>query len=333
VSVIDLPALDGRAALGFLAALGATRLLNEAEIPTKLAWSPVTAIAQLHTSLVDLDAVIVTLEEIVEGIADDAVIPGAPAAVPVPKIGVAADPMRVPRTGMRDLLTAAAGSIEGTGTGWVMSLLTDLAVDKSGRADITPFAAPSGQQSFRTMFAKPLEYLRSNPGHLRSALTGWRRVDGYSGEYLDHRAIRSAADHPEGISNEYGAPGPTWLALMALPMFRVTGDGTDVACTGWHDAGGRRPVFVWPLWEPALDLAAIQALLEHPAIRATTNGSLLDVSIDGLTAHGVFLVAAAIRRPIPDRKFEGVLAPVTVHIRSIADASPRVTATSPPSTR
>ncbi|WBB96015.1 hypothetical protein O7543_25300 [Solwaraspora sp. WMMA2080] len=319
---IELPALDGRDPLGFLAALGTLRLLADHHDPvTALSFDDRTAVARLHSRrLTALDDLVSTIVGILDTIPPDGVIPGVPATFPASKVGVAADPMRV----ARDEFRTAAGTLTGgepAAARWLAALVTDLAADAKGRAALTPYTAPAGQQSLRSLFAKPLEEVRKDPTTLiRQAFTGWRRVDGYTGEYLDHRVVRGAADHPSGKSVEAGVPGATWLAIMALSMLRLTGDGSTVAATGWHQVPGRRqPVMLWPLWRQPLDRYAVTALLEHRDLRL---GDGVTVNPARWAPLGVFTVAAAARRPVEGRKSAGVLAPIPVTINGPTPTKP-----------
>ena len=308
---VELPALDGREPLGFLAALGVLRLLaDEAGTAARLRFSDRTASALITSPFPDLDAVADALVRAATG--TDALIPGAPADFPAAKAGTGADPMRVSRRRLSELYQRWTGDRQAER--WLSVLLTDLAEDNAGRVALTPYSAPSGQQSLRTFFEKPVAAVRAEPGRIREALAGWRRVDGFTGEYLDHRVLRSAADHPRGASVEAGVPGATWLAVMALPLFRLTGNGRTVAATCWHRVSGRRePVMVWPLWRRPLDLAAVQVLVEHPALRPGLNsGGQVSVKPDALPGLEVFLVCGAERQRVQGRNFAGVLAPVPI---------------------
>lgn len=196
---------------------------------------------------------------------------------------------------------------------WMPSLLTDLAVDRQGRADLTPFCAPSGKQSLRTFFGKPLQAVRNEPSRLRDALVMWRRLEGFTGEYFDHRVVNSAADDPEGRAGaERGVPGATWLATMAIPFLRLAGDGERVEATLWHRIGRRR-VMLWPLWDQPLDVDAIRVLIEHSCLIPVDDRPTLDGS--AWPALGIFAAYAAERQELPRRKFAGVLAPRPVEVR------------------
>ncbi|WP_455429559.1 type I-G CRISPR-associated protein, Cas3-extension family [Marinactinospora thermotolerans] len=109
------------------------------------------------------------------------------------------------------------------------------------------------------------ERLHDDHVHVGHALTSWWRVPGYTGEYLDHRAIRTAADLPTGESTPSGVSGATWLATQALPLLRLTGNGDAPEAVLWQRIGRRR-VMRWPVWKHDHDLEAARELLSHPAL-------------------------------------------------------------------
>ncbi|GIU87113.1 MAG: hypothetical protein KatS3mg009_1628 [Acidimicrobiia bacterium] len=312
---LELPAMLGTDPLGFLAGLGTFRLLvDHHDADTRLSWSRVTGTAALHTDLPSLDALGALLVEVAEAITDDAVLPGVAGGFPYPRRGNSGpDPMRPPRDGYRDFAADAERRFGREAQRWLEVITTDLAADNEGKAALTPWMAPSGKQTVSTFFAKPLELIRENAALLAESTTDWPRIADYTGEYLDHRAVNDAAATADGESTELGAPGPTWLAAMALPLLRLSGSGTEVGGTLWHtvhDDGRRaRRVAIWPLWEPALDVDAVQVLLEHPLLRPREE-RIPEVN-DELRVLGVFRICAAARRPLQGRKSAGVLAPVT----------------------
>ena len=315
---VELPALDGRDVLGFLASLGTMRLLiDEVYIDARLSFNETNACAVLHSQLSSIDEIVDAIVGVIRTIPEDGVIPAVPAAFPIAKAGMESDPMRAPRDQVRSMGEEFVGTDNAALARWFAVVITDLATDSKGRAVLTPYTAPAGQQSLRSFFSKPLDIVRKDPTtFIREALTRWRRVDGYTGEYLDHRAVRGAADHPSGKSVEAGVPGATWLAIMALPLLRLTGTGTAVQATLWHDVPGRRqPVMAWPLWRQPLDLYGIAALLEHPALRpVAATDDRVTVAATNWAPLGIFAMAGAARRPIPDRKSAGVLTPLTVDV-------------------
>lgn len=324
---IALPALDGRSALGFLAALGATRLLADNGNSVTLSWSSVDATAVVRAPGLDsLDEVANALTAIVRAMPSDVTLPGAPPGLP--PVGEAPDKLRLPPRDLRkffDSFEVGADGIEFDR--WLSALVTDLAVDTQGRGAHTLFGAYSGKQSMYTAFSKSLQLVRNQPELLRQALAGWRRVDGVTGEYLDHRVLFDAAASPVGESRERGVPGATWLALMALPVTRTTSaDGTRPISTGWY-ASGRRMRVRWPLWSGWLSVPDVVALWDDPLLTAAARAldlandqsdepALVGTRIQGRLAHeqlqalGVFHIGRAERRKIPGRNFAGVLAPV-----------------------
>jgi hypothetical protein len=309
-NVVELPALDGRNPLGFLAALGLLRILDTVGVRPLFSLSRESAAACLRSPLASADEIGGKLQNLVSQSPDAAVI-GLDPRFPLPA-GRGGDPMRRRREEFREFLEDVRLIDERAATDWMPCLFTDMALDSQGRADLTPFCAPSGKQNLRTFFEKPLSAVRSEPSRLREALAAWRRVDGFTGEYLDHHVINSAADDPGGrIGAERGVPGATWLATMALPLLRVSGDGERITATLWHRVG-RRSVMIWPLWYEPLDLPAVRVMIEHPSF--TPIGDRLAVRAGAWQALKVFAVYAAERQRISGRNFAGVLAPCPIEV-------------------
>lgn len=322
-TTVELPALHGRDPLGFLAAIGLHRLITgEVGSTVGLSFSNVSGCAILHSPLTSTSAIAAVLEKIVSRADDKTAIVGIDDRFPLAKPSRAtsrnsdspgeSDPMRVPRTQFPDLVRRVA-ELGDDALAWLSVLVTDLAVDRQGRAALTPYCAPSGQQSLRTFFATPLQAVRREPHHLQEALDSWRRLDNFTGEYLDHRAIRDAGHHPRGKSVEAGVPGATWLATHALPALRLTGDGTRPAATLWH-THNQRPVIIWPLWRTPLNHQATKTLLQHPQLHPLPNPTLT-INQTALTPLDVFDIAAAERQPIPGRKNAGVLTPLQINVQ------------------
>ncbi len=310
---VEMPALDGRSPLGFLAALGLLRVLDEAGVsPLWLSFSRESAATELHSPLASIDSVAGKLHEVVSADAG-AVVLGLDPGFPAPAGQRGGDPMRQPRNSFRKLLADVRATDAKAAAEWMPCLFTDLAVDSQGRAELTPFCAPSGKQNLHTFFEKPLSKVRSDPEVLREALTMWRRVEGFTGEYFDHRVINSAADDPQGRAGaERGVPGATWLATMAIPLLRLTGDGRRIDAVLWHRVAGRQ-VMIWPLWHQPLDLPAVKVMIEHPCLKPA-GGQNLAVRSEAWPALKIFAVYGAERQQIQGRKFPGVLAPLHVAV-------------------
>jgi hypothetical protein len=308
VTGLTLPALDGRTPLGFLAALGVLRLVTDhTGHPARLAWSRQNCAAVLHHAQPDIDALIADLTAVTDSIPEHGVLPRTSADFPPP--GEAPDNLRLTRPAFTEYAHRVTSADDGPAVErWLGALVTDLSVDDKERVDISPYAAPSGKQSTRTMLEKPLAQVRKHPSLLREALIAWRRYPGISGEYLDHRVLFDAVDAPDGKPAERGVPGATWLALMAYPLLRTTAASGEPMSTCWQNLGrrsGRR--MIYPLWSSPLDTAAVQAVLSHPVLANAEPG----VAPPDAAPLSVFWIAHAARRRIPGRNFAGVLAPVT----------------------
>ncbi|SHE25632.1 MULTISPECIES: hypothetical protein [Actinomyces] len=319
---VKLPALVGESPLAILAAIGTLRLIHDfVDEGARLSWDPADRAPVLHSKLPSVDAVAEELAEIVAEMPDDVVVPGGPAGFPLERIGTkGSDPMRPLPGGMADLFaTLTAGSCESevdTVAIWMGSLVTDLVFRKPAKKGESPvgmvsqFIAGAGQQTIATMLEKSHESVRSHPEYLYQALAGWRRVEGVTGEYLDHRAIWSATDDPRGQNGKMrGVPGATWLALMSYPLWTTTAAGKQPRTSGWHTADRRRQELRLPLWQEPLGPAAIKALVEHPVLEGKGETKTLDAA--ALRLLGIFHVCNAHRRQTDGGKSAGVLVPVS----------------------
>lgn len=300
VQQIKLPALVGSTALGWLAAFGVLRLVARGEPTAGLSWDPDDGCAVLHSAaLTDVAAVVDVLRGVYEGLADGQFWPDAPPGFPPP--GEAPDKLVVRRSDFPELVSGLAGAET-----VLTSLVTDLAVNTAGVVRRTPMVAPTGKQSFFTMVRNQHEAV-VQPEVLREALTGWVRRPGV-GEAFDSSAVVSAADAVDGRPGEHVVPGATWLAVQALPAFRLSGNGRSVEASGWRRLD-RRLFFVWPLWTPRLTLTATRVLLEHPVPLRSRDGGLW-ADVPRLAPLGVWRICAARRRNTGNS--DGPLVPVAV---------------------
>lgn len=325
MNVIELPALDGRRVLGFLAALGALRILTlDGGLPdVLLSFNPATYAARLHSDQTgDIDDIVGRLRDALPAVDDDSYLDGVAAPLPLdamygPKEGPD-DKMRMTPDALRKRYEqwAPDGSDPGRLDAWLSSLITDIVLEeppKSKGAPLTrrtPLLAPFARQTTRSSFRYAISNCvgKRKLDHIKAALTGWRRVDGYTGEYFDDQAMLDSTDSPIANGAERGAPGATWLALMALPFFLTTGyvrrDGSiGLAATGWNRApGSTQDAFAWPLWSEAIDLEAIAVLLSHPAVQVNyrrDSSWTLAGSRNVFAGLNIIRVCAADRQIIP----------------------------------
>lgn len=313
-----LPALDGLDPLGFLAALGVLRLLEHRGVDARLSFDPMLATARM-TGVESIDEVVGHLVALVEQLPADGLMVGLPPSL-VPAATSSADfvdPGRITHARFAELAARAKDTDERE---WIRALWTDLVASDEERCAFTPFYAPTGRQTLRTAFEKPAQLVMAEPDRLlREALGAWRRLDGFTGENLDFRAVRGAADQPDGRATMSGIPGATWLALSAIPLFPMGGDGLEHRTLRWQwlrfaTIGRRRLAFSWPIWRTPLDLDAVRALLAHRAVDQAAEfaaaQSAGDPRVHGqLVALGVERVAVAHRRQLPGGKAAGVLVP------------------------
>lgn len=300
---VKLPALEGSIALGWLAAVGVLRLVSLVEPEARLSWDPDDGCAVLHSCrLDDVAAVVQVLRESREALAPGQFWPDTPPGFPPP--GEAPDKLVVKREDFAELLGCWDGAEQ-----VLSSLVTDLAVNAGGISRRTPMVAPTGKQSFFTMVRNQHEAV-ADPTVLAEALMGWVRRPGV-GEAFDATAIVSAADAADGRAGERAVPGATWLAVQALPAFRLAGNGRSAEASGWRRVG-RDLFLVWALWTPPLTLTAIRVLLEHPMGLRVEEGRL-SADVPGLAPLGVWRVCAARRRSTGNS--DGPLVPVAVQQR------------------
>lgn len=305
-----LPGLRGDDALGFLAAVGLLSLSEQGEIPLlRLAWGRGASPRAIIEG--DIESVEELTEQLRAAFArlrrKDAAIPGVPSDLPRRKVGTT-DPMRMSREEMHELYTEIdAAWIDGRNpwpARWLIALTAQAATKGSQRGDVelTPFYAPTGQMAMRTsIFQKTMDKVEEvgGPG---DALIGWRRVS-YDGANFDERAKRDAGVTTSGKPANQGAPSPTWLAAMGMRFFPMTDDGKGTATAGWQRVrlypGYTTRSLIWPIWQPALDPAALRVLLAHPALQISASGSrVMPTWPQDLEALGVTHLFGASRRTL-----------------------------------
>lgn len=291
MTAVSLPALRADSALGFLAAIGATRMLRDelGESP-RVGWpdGPYSG-AVMESSNGDVEA----LAAAIAGIASEMrergeLLPGVAGFPPV-EAASSHDPVK-------DLLM-------GDGRGLAARALDDIALDRWSHA-VVGMVAPIDRTTGLHANLAVSRFLQAGPGKVRSsstlrkalaraseetligALTGWRRVDGYIGAYLDAQAdVEKATGQASKDPPKRGVPGATFLALMALPLFPVrTPQPFKAETAGWAERRGTRKGFMWPVWEELLTLESITGLLDHRAVAATLDGATEELSALGLTA-------------------------------------------------
>lgn len=276
--MIELPALRGDDALGFLAGLGILALSAQGQLPSlRLGWTATSTPA----AVVDGD---VSSREELERWLDDAfsrlrdegrAVPDVDPSFPVQDPESTTDAMRMSPEAMVEHVRAAADAwLDGSNpwpARWILALAAQRTVNDAKRGDValTPFYAPAGRMTLRgSLWDKTVHAVETVAGP-EDALTGWRRTS-YDGANFDRRAKRDAAVTTWGQSANQGAPSPTWLAVMAIRFFSLVERSDGVRAVGWQRVrlypGYTRRSLIWPVWTPSLDEAAVRTLLAHPAL-------------------------------------------------------------------
>lgn len=322
VTPVTLPAVRGDQAVSWMAGLGVIRLLSDLRnIPARLSWDEETGAAIVHSRLDSLEAVAAELAEVVASIPDGGVLP----EVTDPSW----PPPKPPRR--RDLRAFAQHAGLVGAAHWVPALFVEPLLTSQDRqkfdewakepARYSPYIALFGAQTLRTALGKSAKMLREQPHLMVDDLRRGIRTAGCSGEQLDASAYITAADSPTGKSDLRGRPAMTWLALMALPLLPATNDNFGPIAPGWQrlnpawDRTGPLRM-VWPLWEPPLDVCAVQVLVTHPAMAVNPSPPAINgkarwaVEMGWLRMLGVFRVCAAARMPLGGNAYLLPLTPV-----------------------
>ncbi len=314
MSDVKFPALRGDSPLPILAAIGTICLIhNHVDEEAGLFWDPADLCPILRSPLSSADHVAEQLIEIVDGMPEDVIVPGAPSKFPRGREGTSGPDPMIKASDKSDLRAwnepvwgEISASQRSVALRWLAGLVTDLTKDAKGNWPTTQFAAHRRQQTLESMLRLSLQSVKENPAYLREALMGWRRVVGVTGEWLDHRAIQLAADTGSGKSQPRGVPGATWLAVMSYELWHTTlrGNRTHTSCWHWGGKGQSDPEVLLPLWRSPLGPSAIKALIEHPALDTP---KLEQGTLDLL---GVFRVCRARRiKTAPGKNADSVLAP------------------------
>jgi hypothetical protein len=273
VTAHELAGLEAHNPLGFLAALGLLRVLDDharaARLPApRLAFVDRGAwIAALTTPL--------ARDEIVEVILRDAAALADCVAV---QFEYDDDGALLPpgQPGTRDLkpspaaaraVLEQAAAADRRSADLAAAWFTELVTDNNGRAKPTAFHFTAGQQTFLAMVDK----LRCgiDAADVREALEGpWSNKSSLPSMAWDASVARLYALRATNPSGEKrgSVPGANWLAVLGLAFFPVMAAGARLATTAvrgtWMDGA-----FTWPVWSPAAQLATVGSLLRLDAAR------------------------------------------------------------------
>ena len=291
---LELPALLAHSVLGFLAGVGTLRLVSEElqDDGARLGWpnGPYSG-AVLESGYGSIESLTDALYGIAEATRSSGrLLPGVDRFPPTGEQASSDPTSQLSVAEARRILHEHDRALES----WVPAIVGMVPpVDRKTRLadalDKNRFlrAGPGTVWVSRTL-AHALNDLDSRL--MREALSGWRRVDGFIGAYLDPRAdVDKATAAGRRAPPKRGVPGATWLALMALPLFPVRASDRFLAETvGWRANRATPKGFQWPVWGRELSVASVTALIDHRVVANASPGSSDDVSLIALGVNAVF---------------------------------------------
>lgn len=266
--VLHFPALDPRNPLGYLAALGLLKILDEAALGSSAARPTLSFGEGGETAAIRTE---LTFEQLVSVVLEDA---KAQATALAFGFAYRADGARVSISeseAIRDLkpspsaarevllLAASATRRDGDLFGSFFSELVQAST--SGDTKPTALHFTAGQQEFLKM----AEALRVGigPDDLREALLGpWRsesKLPSLSWDSSVSRLYALRASDPSKDKRGTVA-GANWLAFHALAYFPVAVSNGRLVTTRVQ-GGWKSSVFEWPIWAPFIESSTVAALL------------------------------------------------------------------------
>ncbi|NUN15626.1 MAG: hypothetical protein HUU55_18535 [Myxococcales bacterium] len=277
---LTLTGLDGSNPLGFMAAVGLVRILDDHAKSQNIARPRIRWVNQgryypVLSSVHDLDAVhnivlddVATWDSTTVGFAytkdgqrvDDPESKGAIWDLKPPPALLVEELKTIQKNGRKAMFAAAFSS--------------DVVTDGAGKnIKPTAFHFTAGQQQFLRM----VDELRGGitRDDLEEALLGpWRGESRLPSLSWDASAARMYALRAKNPSDEKrgSTPGADWLAFQALPMFPSFPRGDRLLTTGLSGAW-KKAAFVWPLWSPAAGRDSIQQVVAWPKLAKMNKSS------------------------------------------------------------
>jgi hypothetical protein len=277
--VIEFTGLDGQNPLGFFAALGLLRILDEHLRKTTARPALAFSAAPPFTARI---AVEVTLGGIKEVVLADAAEQATSVALRLaydaegqlfsPDALDGTRDLKPSPSAAREFLRLAAEASRREAD-LAAGMISDAVQDNNGASKPTAFHFTAGQQAFLSM----VEALRegTDEASLHEALIGpWRNTSKLPSLAWDSSVARLYALRASNPSGEKrgSVPAANWLAVHALAFFpvmpersrgRIALRTTNVGL-GWKDVP-----FTWPLWTEPADASVIASLLRLDSSRRT----------------------------------------------------------------
>lgn len=287
----SLTGLDGQNPLGFLAALGLLRVLDDharargAGLPT-LAYTPDAATTPTLTS--DLN-----FEEIVSQVLADAREQASNVALQFaytdagerahPEEPGAIRDLKAPPRRAKELLKEASAAPRRV-SDLAAAFFSELVTDNSGKTKPTTLHFTAGQQTFLAA----VEALRAGVKYqdIQEALLGpWLNTASLPSLSWDASSSRTYALRANNPSDEKRGcqAGANWLATVGLVFFPVVANAEKLPTTSSEKlmtttivGGWKNSVMRWPLWTGALTTRVVASLLKMDlrVLTASQRGAL-----------------------------------------------------------
>jgi hypothetical protein len=248
-----MTALDAADPLGFLAALGALRIVTRDEPEARLRWLHDGSWSAVLQTPEPVDLVQILLADLERWRL------GHPAVEFAVNAERKVQDLKHQPEDFRALMLRLATDPEAAE--FVAAYATGVAVDGSGQTKPTSLHFTAGQQRFMDavldlragVTREDLEEALYGPwiGRVGPKDTRWRAASERS------RALLSFDPGKEKSSTVAGA---AWLAFQAMPLFPVVPNGQRAMTTGFGGRG-KSEQFTWPVWPVPLSLCEVRVLL------------------------------------------------------------------------
>jgi hypothetical protein len=263
----SLPGLDGSNPLGFLAALGALRILEDLWTPDAerplLSWKDVGTWVPLVHGVGSVSAMCDAVLEDRETWREDPLLDLSYTNL---KGNIVADLKPHPDV-FRGWLEKLASHSE-RASACAGALGSEVVQYRSGMTKPTALHFTAGQQAFVGMIRELRDGFKE--GDLLEALKGpWIGDSKLPTMSWDATSARDYALRARNPSSEKrgSVAGANWLAFRALPFFPVAPRGHALETTGFR-GGWHGQTFRWPLWSQPCSADTIRSLLLRPMLEA-----------------------------------------------------------------
>lgn len=259
-----LTGLDGTTPLGFLAALGAMRVVSLADghNPVRMSWEPSsgTWVARLFSSATDENALLDLLEQLLVRSLDQH---------PLGRLLTREDADEASRKAEMRRQACGATYRDHLAVDWLAAMASDAVA-----ANVNNQLQTARRDYFKGNLASVLE--RTERGHLeRSLFHTWDYADALDNQslHLDPSEDRRHAhqwNQPSGDPDRKkfgGMLGANRLAIEAWPIFVSLPEGDRLHTLGFSGFRSDDTRWSWPLWQHPIDLETIRSLLTVPEVQ------------------------------------------------------------------